>query len=89
MATREVEIVNRLGLHLRAAAALVQLADSFPCHVWIHKDGQRANGKSILSVLSLGAPKGDRIMFETSGERADEALAALVKFVSNRFGEPD
>jgi len=89
MATREVEIVNRLGLHLRAAAALVQLADTYPCHVWIHKDGQRANGKSILSVLSLGAPKGDRITLETSGEKADEALKALAAFVGNRFGEPD
>ena len=89
MPSREVDIVNRLGLHLRAAAALVQLADTFPCHVWIHKDGQRANGKSILSVLSLGAPKGDSITLETSGARADEALDALAAFVGHRFGEPD
>ncbi len=89
MPSREVEIVNKLGLHLRAAAALVQLADAYPCKVWIVRDGQKSNGKSILSVLSLGAPLGSRIQVETAGEKADEALAAIVKFVGERFGEPD
>ena len=89
MPSREVEIVNKLGLHLRAAAALVQLSDSFPCKVAIIRDGQRSNGKSILSVLSLGAPLGSKVQVETSGDRADEALAAIVKVVGERFGEPD
>ena len=89
MPSREVAIVNKLGLHLRAAAALVQLADTFPCRVWVIRDGQKSNGKSILSVLSLGAPLGATITLETSGDRADEALAALAKFVGERFGEPD
>ena len=87
MPSREVEIVNKLGLHLRAAAALVQLSDSFPCKVWIIRDGQRSNGKSILSVLSLGAPLGSTIQIETSGDRADEAVDAIAKFVGDRFGE--
>jgi len=89
MPSREVEIVNKLGLHLRAAAALVQLADSFPCKVSIIRDGQRSNGKSILSVLSLGAPLGAKIVVDTSGDKADDALTAIVKFVGERFGEPD
>ncbi len=89
MPSREVEIVNKLGVHLRAAAGFVQLADTYPCQVWVHKDGRRSNGKSILSVLALGAPRGERISIETSGPRAEEALAALVKFVSDKFGEPD
>ena len=89
MPSREVEIVNRLGLHLRACAAFVQRAEAYPCHVTIIKDRTRANGKSILSVLSLGTPKGEKIVIETSGERAAEALDALCGFVAARFGEPD
>lgn len=81
--------MNKLGLHLRAAAALVQLADSFPCKVAIIRDGQRSNGKSILSVLSLGAPLGSKILIETNGDKADDALAAMVKFVGECFGEAD
>jgi phosphocarrier protein HPr len=89
MPSREVEIVNRLGMHLRAAAAFVKMAEGFACSVHVVKDGQRANGKSILSLLSLGAPQGDRIRVETKGDGADAALAALEKFVSERFGEPE
>ena len=88
MPSREVEIINKLGLHLRAAAALVQLAEGFPCRVSLSRDdGQRANGKSILSVLSLGAAVGSKVTVETSGERDEEALEALVKFVGEKFGE--
>ena len=89
MPSREVEIVNKLGVHLRAAAGFVQLADSFSCQVWVSRDGRRSNGKSILSVLALGAPQGEKISIETTGPGSEAALAALVKFVSDRFGEPD
>ncbi len=89
MPSREIEIVNKLGLHLRAAAAFVQLADSFPCKVFLSSDEQRSNGKSILSILALGAAYGMKLVLETSGDRADEALEALAKFVADRFGEPD
>jgi phosphocarrier protein HPr len=87
--SRDVEIVNKLGLHLRAAAAFVQLAESFPCRIWVTKDGRRANGKSILSVLALGTPRGETIRLEAEGDRADEALDALAKFIGDRFGEPE
>jgi phosphocarrier protein HPr len=89
MPSRDVEIVNRLGMHLRAAAAFVKMAEGFACSVHVVKDGQRANGKSILSLLSLGAPQGDHIKVETKGEGAEEALAALAGFVAGRFGEPE
>jgi phosphocarrier protein len=89
MPSREVAIVNKLGLHLRAAAAFVQLAEQYPCHVAIVKDRHRANGKSILSVLALGAPRGEIILIETHGDRAAEALDALARFVAARFGEPE
>ncbi len=82
-------VVNKLGLHLRAAAAFVQLAEKYPCKVGILKDKHRANGKSILSVLALGAPKGEAIVLETHGDQADAALDALTAFVSARFGEPE
>jgi phosphocarrier protein HPr len=89
MPSREVEIVNRLGLHLRACAAFVQLAETFPCRVaLIGKDG-RSNGKSILRVLALGLPKGEKMVIETEGHKAAEALAALAAFVAARFGEPE
>lgn len=89
MPSREVKIINKLGIHLRAAAGFVQLADSFSCQVWLHKDGRKSNGKSILSVLALGAPRGDKLTIETKGEGAEKALSALAGFVANKFGEPD
>jgi len=89
MPSREVEIVNKLGLHLRAAATLVSLADTFPCRIFLIKDGQKSNGKSILSILSLGAPLGEKFVIETSGERASEALEAIAGLVADRFGEPE
>jgi phosphocarrier protein len=89
MPSREVAIVNKLGLHLRAAAALVTLADTFPCKIYLVKDGQKSNGKSILSILSLGAPCGEKIVIETSGDRAAEALDAVAGLIADRFGEPE
>ena len=89
MPSRDVEIVNKLGLHLRAAAAFVQLAEKYPCRIWVSKDGHRANGKSILSVLALGTPRGERVKIETEGKGAEDALNVLVKFVEGRFGEPE
>jgi phosphocarrier protein len=89
MPSREVEIVNRLGLHLRACAAFVQMAESFHCKVTLVARGGKANGKSILSVLSLGLPKGEKMVIETDGQKAAEALEALAGFVAARFGEPD
>jgi phosphocarrier protein HPr len=85
--SREVEIVNKLGLHLRAAATLVQLSETFPSRISLIREGQRANGKSILSVLSLGAAVGSKVTIETNGEKADEALEAIGKFIADRFGE--
>jgi len=89
MPSREVEVCNKQGMHLRAAAAFVQLAEDFPCKVRVSRGGQVSNGKSILSLLSLEAPRGTKITVEVSGERAAEALEALVGFIAARFGEPE
>jgi phosphocarrier protein len=83
----EVEIVNKLGLHARASAKLTQLAGSFPCEVWMERNGRRINAKSIMGVMMLAAGKGSKVWVDCEGERADEALAALQGLIADRFGE--
>jgi phosphocarrier protein HPr len=89
MPTAEVEIVNRLGLHARASAKLTQTASSFGSDVWLTRNGRRVNAKSIMGVMMLAAGKGSRVTIETDGRDADQALAALVKLISERFGEAE
>ncbi len=87
MPQREVEIVNKLGLHARASAKLTQTASRFAAEVWLSRNGRRVNAKSIMGVMMLAAGKGSRIAIETDGADADEALAALVGLIESRFGE--
>ncbi|MGR8919174.1 MAG: HPr family phosphocarrier protein [Gammaproteobacteria bacterium] len=82
-----VTIVNRLGLHARAAAKFVQTAAHFGAEVTVTKDGKAINGKSIMGVMMLAAGQGAEIEIATSGEDAEEALAALVELVGDYFGE--
>jgi len=84
---KSVKIQNELGLHARAATKLVQLASKFPCEVTIGKDGHEVNGKSIMGVLMLVAAKGSTVIVRGKGERASEAVAALVKLIDDKFGE--
>ncbi len=83
------EIVNRLGLHARAASRLVQTAASFPCEVTVRRDTQVANAKSVMGVLLLCGAKGTSVTVEADGEQAAEAVAALGTLIANRFGEED
>ncbi|HEY0885878.1 MAG TPA: HPr family phosphocarrier protein [Ramlibacter sp.] len=78
---------NKLGLHARASAKLTKLAGSFPCQVWISRGERRVNGKSIMGVMMLAAGMGSEITIEAEGEREEEAVAALVALVEDRFGE--
>ena len=87
MSTRTTTISNKLGLHARASAKLTKLAGSFPCQVWISRAERRVNGKSIMGVMMLAAGLGSEITIETEGEREEEALAALVALVEDKFGE--
>ncbi len=87
MAEREIEIVNKLGLHARASAKLTQTASSFPCEIWVSRNGRRVNGKSIMGVMMLAAARGTRIKLETDGVEADAAMAALVALIEDKFGE--
>jgi phosphocarrier protein HPr len=87
MPTTEALIVNKLGLHARASAKLTQVASSFPCEVWLSRNGRRVNAKSIMGVMMLAAGKGATIVIDAEGEGADEALAALQKLIADKFDE--
>jgi phosphocarrier protein HPr len=87
MQQRPVTIVNKLGLHARAAAKLVTAAAAFSCEVDISKDGQRVNGKSIMGVMMLAASRGTELIIYTSGDDEIEAADSIAELVANRFGE--
>jgi phosphocarrier protein len=80
-------ISNKLGLHARASAKLTKLAGSFPCEVWISRGERRVNAKSIMGVMMLAAGLGAEITLETSGEREQEAMDALLALIRDKFGE--
>ncbi len=80
-------ISNKLGLHARASAKLTKLAGSFPCEVWLSKGERRINAKSIMGVMMLAAGLGTEVLLETSGEREDEAMQALLALMADKFGE--
>ncbi len=83
----EFSIVNRLGLHARAAAQLVQTANRFRCDITIAKDDEEVNGKSIMGILMLAAPKGSQIIVTTDGEDEQTAMEAVGQLIKNGFGE--
>jgi len=89
MRRKEIEIINRLGLHARAAAKLVSCASGFASRIEVERNGQRVNGKSIMGVMMLAASRGSRIGIEASGEDEESALAALETLIHDRFGEPE
>ncbi|MEK1943316.1 MAG: HPr family phosphocarrier protein [Pseudomonas sp.] len=84
----EITIINKLGLHARAAAKFVGVAGRFPCQIRIGRSPESSvDGKSIMAVMMLAAGKGTAIHLSTEGEQGDEALAALVELINNRFDE--
>jgi phosphocarrier protein len=83
----EFKIVNRLGLHARAAAQFVQTANRFLSDVTIEKDGNEVNGKSIMGLLMLAAPQGSIINISVSGEDAEEAMKVIGTLINDGFGE--
>lgn len=85
--SKQLEIKNRLGLHARAAAQLVQTAAQFDADVTVAKDGQAVNGKSIIGLMMLAAAQGTSIEVSVSGPQAVEALAAIEHLVDAKFNE--
>ena len=89
MLQTEAEIVNKLGLHARAAAKLTEVAGGFAAEVWLSRNGRRVNAKSIMGVMMLAAGKGSIVSIEAEGEDAEGALAAVVRLIAERFGEEE
>ncbi len=89
MPHKEVEIINKLGLHARASAKLTKLASQFKCEVWVTKNNRRVNAKSIMGVMTLAANKGSTITIETMGGDEADAMEALVVLIEDRFGEDE
>ncbi len=87
MLKKEFIIINKLGLHARAASSLVKIANSFEADIYIGKDDLRVNGKSIMGVLMLAASQGSTIYVEADGLDEEQALAALDELISDGFGE--
>ena len=87
MLQREVEIVNKLGLHARASAKLTQAASRFSAEVWISRNGKRVNAKSIMGVMMLAAAKGSKVVLETDGADEQQAMDALSALIGDYFGE--
>ncbi|MDX1604823.1 MAG: HPr family phosphocarrier protein [Candidatus Competibacterales bacterium] len=89
MPDREVTIINRLGLHARAASKLVNLAAGFGCDIRLLRNGREVNAKSIMGVMMLAAARGTVLTLRAEGEDAEQALDRLEALILGRFGEPE
>ena len=89
MLQREVEIINKLGLHARASAKLTQMAGQFESSVWLTRNGKRVNAKSIMGVMMLAAAKGSAVQIEADGPDEAAAMQALTELIAGCFGEDE
>ena len=87
MVKATIRISNKLGLHARASAKLTKLAGSFRSDVFMSRNGRRVNAKSIMGVMMLAAGIGSEVAIETSGEREQEAMEAILALIADKFGE--
>lgn len=87
MIEKQVEIINKLGLHARAAAKFVTLASKFSCDVFLTKNNHKVNGKSIMGVMMLAASRGTALTLTASGKDEEQASEELDNLIQNRFGE--
>ncbi len=85
--TKTIEIMNKLGLHARAASKLVKLASGFESSILLRKGEREANGKSIMGVMMLAASKGTQLELQIKGVDEQNAMAALEALIVDRFGE--
>ena len=87
--TKTIEIINKLGMHARAAAQFGQLASSCTSHIEIEKDNRRVNGKSIMGVMMLAASKGSNVTLYANGDDEEESINKLEQLINNRFNEEE
>jgi phosphocarrier protein len=85
--TRELHILNKAGIHARPAAMFVKLASRFKSDIFVEKDGEKVNGKSIMGLLMLAAGPGSRLMVEANGGDADQAVNEIEALIRAKFGE--
>lgn len=89
MLERDVTIINRLGLHARAAAKLVSVAAGYGCEIRLLRNGREVNAKSIMGVMMLAAARGTQLTIRASGEDAEQALAQIEALIRRRFDEEE
>jgi phosphocarrier protein HPr len=89
MKSATTQIINKLGMHARASAKFVSLAANFKSDVTLGRNGQHANGKSIMGIMMLAAGKGTQVELSVNGEDEDQALTALLALINERFGEDE
>lgn len=85
--TESFEIANKLGLHARPAAKMVEVAKRYRSRIFFERDGREVNGRSLLGILTLACPKGSWISIRAEGEDAAEAIGELGKLIADKFGE--
>jgi phosphocarrier protein HPr len=88
-ASEKMPIINKLGLHLRAAAELVKVANKFKSQIFIHHGVQNVNTKSLMGLMTLAAARGTELEFTAEGDDAKEALAAIRELLAKKFGEKE
>ncbi len=88
MIEKEVEIVNRAGIHTRPASLIVKTAAKFKSEIYLVKDGYGINAKSIIGIMTMGAAKGTKLIISADGEDEQEAVNELSELISSGFGEP-
>lgn len=86
-ASKELTIMNRLGLHARPSAMFVKTASRFRAEIWVEKDGERVNGKSIMGLMMLAAGQGSKLLISCEGADAEKALAEIEAVVVRKFDE--
>ncbi|BDX02580.1 MAG: HPr family phosphocarrier protein [Marinomonas sp.] len=89
MQEESIVIINKLGLHARAAGKLIETTTRFSCDITIEKDGRNVDGKSIMAMMMLAAGKGTEIRIKTNGDDEKEAIEAIIELINNRFGEDE
>ncbi len=84
---KEIPIINRLGLHARPAAMFVRIATRYRCEVWVSKEGEEVNGKSIMGLMMLAAGQGSSLRIRCEGPDADKAIEELEELIKAKFNE--
>lgn len=84
---KDIAVINRLGLHARPAAMFVRIASRYRCEVWVGKEGEEVNGKSIMGLMMLAAGQGSKLHLRCEGLDAEKALAELEELINARFHE--